>query len=208
MFRPEFPPRSSSLSPVPPTDHGSHPSPASDAHSGNMATSDRTPFLPPSSSPSSRGRSSLDVGPSASTVKDAQKAATVEKTRQELGKLLSVALQRLRERERPPSAFEVIFAQPSNTQAHRYGLSLYNTANSVRLAVRLANPSGSERQRSHDSRASDAETYVDDEGEEDHMTGGQGAGPAMYSTEQTYQLLTAVRDTLIIEGPTIFSPSP
>jgi len=139
---------------------------------------------------------------------DVQRAAAMEKTRQELGKLLSVALQRLRERERPPSVFEAISSSSLYAEASGYGLKLSATVNTVRGAVRLASYSGHEWQRGQDPRASDAGTYTDDEDEEGNATSDQGTGYAVYSTERTFQHLTVVRDTLIIQGSTIFSPFP
>lgn len=140
---------------------------------------------------------------------DTQKAAAIEKTRQELGKLLSVALQRLRERERPPSVFEAMHVGGDPT---RYpGSNFHATANAVRGAVRLASNTGSEwqrGQRGQDFRGSDVGVYNDDDEDDGNTTSGQGSGPAAYSTEQTFRHLTVVRDTLIIEGSTIFSPSP
>lgn len=143
-----------------------------------------------------------------SSASDTQKAAAIEKTRLELGKLLSVALQRLRERERPPTVFEAASTMYVGGNVLRHGLNLHATASAVRGAVRLVGNSGNEWQRGHDSRASDVGTHYEDEEDEGNTTSGQGAGPALYSTEQTFRHLTVVRDTLIIEGSTIFSPSP
>ena len=137
-----------------------------------------------------------------SSAMDVQKASAFEKTRQELGKLLSVALQRLRERERPPSVFD------AGWEAPRHGSNMHTTAIAVRGAVRLASNTSSDWQRRQDSRASEAGTYPDDDDDEGNTTSGTTTGPALYSTEETFRHLTVVRDTLIIEGSTIFSPSP
>jgi hypothetical protein len=150
----------------------------------------------------------VDAKPYTSSVMDVQKASAVEKTRQETGKLLSVALQRLRERERPPSVFEAVPSFVSNAEASRYSSNLYTTASAVRGAVRLANNGSHEWQRGQDPRVSDAGTYIDDEDDEENPNNGQGTGHAVYSTEQTFHHLTSVRDTLIIQGSIIFSPSP
>lgn len=108
-----------------------------------------------------------------------------EKTRLELEKLLSVALQRLRDRERPPSVFDM----PLETTA--YGMSLHTTGNVVRSAIRMAS-AGSEW-HSNTSRVADDADDADD-------------GPAAaFSTEQTFRHLTVVRDTLILHGRKIFS---
>jgi hypothetical protein len=210
MFRPDFPARSTSRSPAPAGNQENYHGSTYNAQPGNIVPNIHNPDQPsqlPSTSPSSRDQPA-DVNPSTLSVMDAQRAAAMEKTRQELGKLLSVALQRLRERERPPSVFEAISALSPNTEASGYGLNLSATVSTVRGAVRFASYSDHEWQRSQDPRASDAGTYTDDEDDEGNTTSGQGTGHAVYSTEQTFQHLTVVRDTLIIQGSTIFSSSP
>jgi hypothetical protein len=206
MFRPEFPVRGSSRSPAPGGNQENHHGSIYNAQPGNITSNSHNSYQssqPPSMSTSSWDRP-VDVNPSTSSVMDAQRVAAMEKTRQETGKLLSVALERLRERERPPSVFEASSSFSSNAEASRYGSNLYATVNAVRGAVRIG---GNEWQRSQDSRVSDAGTYIDDEDDEGNTTSGQGTGHAVYSTEQTFQHLTVVRDTLIIQGSTIFSPS-
>jgi hypothetical protein len=210
MFRPDIPARSSSRSPASAGNHENYHGSAYNAQPGNVVPNSHNLFqssqLPPTMP--SPWDQPADVHPSTSSVMDTQKTAAMEKTRQELGKLLSVALQRLRERERPPSVFEAISSSSSNTGASEYGLKLSATVNTVRGAVRLATHSGYEWQRGQDPRASDAGTNTDDEDDERNTTSTQGTGHAVYSTEQTFQHLTVVRDTLIIQGSTIFSPSP
>ena len=207
MLRPDFPVRSSSRSPAPAGNHENYHESTYNAQPGNMVQ-DSHQSSPLPSTTLSPWDQPADVNPSTSSVMDVQRAAAMEKTRQELGKLLSVALQRLRERERPPSVFEAISSSSLYAEASGYGLKLSATVNTVRGAVRLASYSGHEWQRGQDPRASDAGTYTDDEDEEGNATSDQGTGYAVYSTERTFQHLTVVRDTLIIQGSTIFSPFP
>jgi hypothetical protein len=99
----------------------------------------------------------------------------------EFVKLLQVALQRLRDRERPPSVFDA----PMISGSVRQGPGIQATVNAVRGAVRLGSSAAG---------AVDSDTDNED-------------GPeTTFSTEPTYQLLTRVRDTLIIHGDKIFLP--
>lgn len=104
-----------------------------------------------------------------------------EKRRLEFVKLLQVALQRLRDREKPPSVFDA----PMISGSVRQGPGIQATVNAVRGAVRLGSTGGG---------AVESDTDNED-------------GPETpFSTEPTYQLLTRVRDTLIIHGDKIFLP--
>jgi hypothetical protein len=97
-----------------------------------------------------------------------------------------VALKRLRERQKPPSAFEPshIFDQT------KHNTNFHATVTAVRGAVRLASNTSEWRQ---DSRP-------DDEGDEDDVL-----SKSTFSTEQTVRDLTAVRDSLILHGDKIFA---
>lgn len=166
MLRPDFLARSSSRPPAQTGNHENYHESTYNAQPGNIVqdghNSHQSSKLP--STPSSWDQPA-EVNPSTSSVMDAQKAAAMEKTRQELGKLLSVALQRLRERERPPSVFEAISSSSLYAETSGYGIKLSATVNTVRGAVRLASYSGHEWQRGQDPRSSDAGTYTDDEDE-------------------------------------------
>lgn len=109
--------------------------------------------------------------------------AATEKLRLELVKLLKVAIQRLKNRPYPPSAFEptalVTGSHPTP--------DLHATANAVRGAVRLANAGAEWKQ----------DTDHDDD--EDEVALNQ-----KYSTEETFNHLTSVRDSLILSGDKLF----
>ncbi|KAG8753658.1 hypothetical protein FRC14_005835, partial [Serendipita sp. 396] len=136
-----------------------------------------------------RWRKSTDhESPMNDTVIQAHKAQQAEeKTRVELGKLVSVALKRLRGRQVPPSPFEA--AQHSRTR--REGLSLPATASAVRGAVRIAG-GGSEWQRGAGYTGEDIDEE-DDDGDE-----------GRFSTEETFNNLTTIRDSLLMHGETLF----
>ncbi|KAG8776725.1 hypothetical protein FRC15_011792 [Serendipita sp. 397] len=138
---------------------------------------------------SERWRKSTDhESPMNDTVIQAHKAQQAEeKTRVELGKLVSVALKRLRGRQVPPSPFEA--AQHSRTR--REGLSLPATASAVRGAVRIAG-GGSEWQRGAGYTGEDIDEE-DDDGDE-----------GRFSTEETFNNLTTIRDSLLMHGETLF----
>lgn len=115
-------------------------------------------------------------------------AQVVTKTRVELRKLLSLALQGLKERPRPPSAYE-----PHSETSRKKPKPQATTVGSVAIrgAVRLANTREDGKQEQSKSLEGDS----DDEDSE-HI----------FSTEPTFRALVHVRDTLVGHGKQIFSP--
>jgi hypothetical protein len=159
-FRREFPSRSSSRSPIP------TPSPS---HTTEQLQ--RSPFN--TANASTLRQESAPVSYISSKEPSRSEQAT-EKRRLEFVKLLQVALQRLRDREKPPSVFDVPMISASVRQGPFRG-----------TVVRLG---------SSGSGAFDSDTDNEDSPEKP------------FSTEPTYQLLTRVRDTLLIHGDKIFLP--
>lgn len=109
-----------------------------------------------------------------------------ERTRLELSKLLFVALKRLRERQRPPSAFEPSYIFDPT----KHGTNFHATVSAVRGAVRFASSTSDWKQ----------DYRPDDEGDDEDIL-----AKSAFSTEQTVRDLTAVRDSLILHGDKIFA---
>lgn len=173
-FRREFPSRNTSRSP----------NPSQGAYLG-ADQPQRSPYTPVVS----LSYQDLTEPPLAPSNKEPSRSElAAEKRRLEFVKLLQVALQRLRDREKPPSVFDL----PSISASTRNGSGIQATVNAVRGAVRLASTSSDWKPENR--------TVIDSDSENED-------GPELrFSTEPTFQLLTRVRDTLIIHGDQIFLP--
>ncbi|KAG8829947.1 hypothetical protein FRC17_005741 [Serendipita sp. 399] len=131
-----------------------------------------------------RKSSDYESAPNDSKLRGHKAQQVEERTRLELGKLVTVVLKRLQSREMPPSSLGPLYS-------HREGSSMYATANAVRGAVRMAG-GGSEWRRG----ASSATEELDEEDEEDDES--------QFSTEETFTNLMTVRDSLLMHGETLF----